>query len=202
MPKTYHTTNLIKLLLLLLATQLLVSGCGFQLRGSGYDTAAGETIYVFSNEPYGDLERIIKAKLRAASISVKETEHVNEGAGSETVDFSNRLTGENSIRILEQKSTKEVISVDDNGRPAEYESVIFLKVNFTYSNGLQQQKNFSTRRDYRYDSKYNLAHDRELETVISEMRNELSDLLISQYLRKLSTTKIISQPDISRSDSQ
>ncbi len=173
-----HCIERLKYAIPIVTMLLLLAGCGFQLRGSGLEMAARQIVFLEAENPYGPLERKIKLKLRAASIKVEG----HHGSPDESVD-------KNIIKILRQQSQKNIISVDVNGRPAEYETIISLEVNFSYNNGLKQTKTFSVRRDFRYDSENNLAYDRETETITSEMYEELANRLLAVYLKQLTAIK-------------
>jgi len=178
MSKNIHIINLFKFVVLATALQLTLSGCGFQLRGSGLETTAGQTIFLIGTNPYGVLERKIKSKLRAASTNI-EYQYNENNKSSGSVD-------NNSIEILRQQTRRETISVDANGRPAEYETIITIIAKFSYKEDQQEIKTFTVGRDYRYNSENNLAYDRETETIISEMYEDLSNRLVSLYLKQLS----------------
>ena len=164
----------------------LVSGCGFKPRGSGYGAIAGQTILLLSEDPYGMLERRIKEKLSNFDIDT-------DGEAKLLTHSSSILTEKNAIRIKSIKSRKEIISVDINGRPAEYESIITVNTSFQYANNQQQESQFSVQRDYRYDSTNNLAHDRELEILTSEMYNNLAQRIVDKYLRELSEQSLVNE---------
>jgi len=187
MSKNVHTKNLFKFVILAVTIHLTISGCGFQLRGSGLEMAAGQTIILQGRNPYGALERKIKAKLRATSVNV-EYQYNN------IKDSSSELTDKNIIKILQQQTQKEIISVDVNGRPAEYETIITINAQFSYKKGKQETKMLTARRDYRYDSDDSLAYDRAIETIVAEMYEDLATRLISLYLKQLSMRLSEHQP--------
>lgn len=166
---------------------LLLSGCGFKLRGSGFESLESQTVFLLSENPYGALERNIRKKLSLYSMNVTNSSLVVEGSTS----ISDKESEQSGIRIIDIKTNKVPISVDVNGRPVEYETVMSVNVNFYfkdrhYQDKQEQQNHFSVRRDYQYSSNNNnLAHDKELELLTSEMANELSQRIVEQFLRQL-----------------
>ncbi|MCP3675935.1 MAG: hypothetical protein GY829_15910 [Gammaproteobacteria bacterium] len=185
--KSFTTAGVIFFTSLLL---LLLSSCGFKLRGSGFESLEGQSVFLLSENPYGDLERNIRKKLSLYSVSTAAPSVVNEGE-------------RNGIRIINIKTKKTVISVDINGRPAEYETIITVDANFYFQgrhsqnkhlqDKQEQQNHFSVQRDYRYKSTNNLAHDKELEILTSEMTNELSQRMVEQFLRQLIDNRSVAQ---------
>jgi len=159
----------------LMALQLILSSCGFQPRGSGYESIVGQEVTIVSADPHGPLERKVKAALKATGVEFSSSSSEVEGGNSANI-----------IQILQQQLTRKVISVDENGRPAEYENIITLDVIYIFHDGTKLNRQLSTRRDYLYDNSNTLAYDREEVTVLSEMREELSHRLVSNYLRELS----------------
>jgi len=162
------------LIIQIMATQLFLAGCGFKPRGSGYDSIDGQQVILVSEDPYGSLERNIKAALSSSGVDYDGT--------SNELDASNK----NVIRILQQQLTRQVVSVDNNGRPAEYENTLLLEAEFIFDDGSEQKVQLSVRRNFIFDSSNSIAYDREEATILSEMRNELSHRLVSLYLRHLS----------------
>lgn len=179
---THRLISLSKLLVMLFTSLVLIYGCGFKARGVGYENIAGQQVQLLSENPYGPLERNIKNKLNHYSIITN----------TRFVDGTNFELENDGIKIINIKLNKEPISVDANGRPAEYEMIIsvdafFYFRKFTLSDKKGTRQQFSERRDYRYTSNNNLAHDRELQTLTAEMYDDLSRRIIEQFLRQLSS---------------
>lgn len=158
-------------IVLWVASLLLVSGCGFALRGSGYEGLAGQTVFLLSKNPYGYLERSLKKNLASYALIVN----------NHTLKASDDGKG---IEVISVSSKESTLSVDLNGRPVEYETTINVDLNFTINN-LHQQKHFSVRRDFRYDNKNSLAVSRELETLNIAMHQELAQRIVGEFMRQL-----------------
>ena len=193
-----HINNVKKLLstlLMLLMVSTLTTGCGFKLRGSGYETVSGKTVFLQSKNPYGPLllifvrrcrvARSIKEKFSAYDLTVKTTYQVAPESGKE-VDSIPVTTEQDGITVISIASKQSPISVDANGQPAEYQTMINAKVSFLIKSK-QYLKHFSVRRDYRYDKNNALAHTRELEILTTEMFDDLGQRITTQFLRQLSS---------------
>ena len=188
-----------KLVVITLMSSLLLLGCGFKPRGSGYESLEGQQIILFSENPFGELERSVKTTLGANSVEVETsatlfskpvTEVINPGSYQEN-DIQ-----KNAIQITDIKFQKNILSVDINGRPAEYETLITVDVSYIFKSSTQQSiqnqqpiqtQQFSAQRDYRYDQNNTLADDRELEKLISEMYDDLGKRIVAQFSRLLIT---------------
>ncbi len=173
---------------------LLLSGCGFKPRGSGFESLEAQTVFLLSENPYGALERNIRKKLNLYSMNVTDSSLVVEGS----TGISDKESKKSGIRIISIKTNKVPISVDVNGRPAEYETVMSVDANFYFKDRhfqdkQEQQNHFSVRRDYQYNSNNNLAHDKELEVLTSEMTSELSQRIVEQFLQQLTEYRSVTQ---------
>ena len=173
----------------------LLSSCGFKPRGSGYEFLSEQKIVLFSSNPYGELERIIKTTLAVYSVKVESSSTLNDlstdsakSTDSTAQDSSPAFTS-NAIQINDINFDKKILSVDVNGRPAEYETTIVANVSLLFKdaqldNQVQHQL-FSVQRDYRYDNNNSLADDRELEKLVSEMYEQLAHRIVAQFSRQL-----------------
>ena len=173
--KTYTIKKTLTSTALFLLSLVLVSGCGFKPRGSGYEAVSGQKIFLSSEDPYNLFERKLREKLKAYSMEVvdssaeEHTKYINSG-----------------IRVLSVNSSKRTLSVDSDGRPTEFETKITVDLNFYFQNKQKLESiQFYSERDYRYDKNSSLAHDKELETLESEMYEELGHRIATQFLRKL-----------------
>ena len=182
-----------KLVVIALMSSLLLFGCGFKPRGSGYESLEGQQIILFSENPFGALERSIKTTLGAYSVNVETSTAlhflpVTEISSQGT--YQEKGIQKNAIQITDIKFQKNILSVDINGRPAEYETLITVDVSYIFKSSVQesiQHQQFSAQRDYRYDKNNTLADDRELEKLISEMNDDLGKRIVAQFSRLLIT---------------
>jgi len=171
---------------------LLLLGCGFKPRGGGYETLTGQAIILYSDNPFGQLERSIKTTLGAYSVKLETSSKLFSAApSSEQLSKENlsKAIVNNGIQITHINFKKNILSVDVNGRPAEYETLITVDVSFIFKSSVQQQQiqvqQFSVERDYRYDNNNTLAADRELENLILEMYDQLANRIVAQFSRQM-----------------
>jgi outer membrane lipopolysaccharide assembly protein LptE/RlpB len=176
-------------------SSLLLIGCGFKPRGSGYESLEGQQIILFSENPFGELERSIKTTLGAYSVNIETSTDLYSLAEAEVINQEKDIQ-KNAIQITDIKFQKNILSVDINGRPAEYETLITVDVSYIFKSSSQQSKKnkqqiqtqqISAQRDYRYDKNNTLADDRELEKLISEMYDDLGKRIVAQFSRLLIT---------------
>ena len=164
-----------KIVVITLMSSLLLMGCGFKPRGSGYESLKGQQIILFTENPYGELERSVKTTLGVYSVKVDTSTALYSQSATEVGDQVIRQSSDqekdiqkNAIQITDIKFQKNILSVDINGRPAEYETLITVDVSYILKNTTEQSiqnklqtQQFSAQRDYRYDKNNTLADDRE-----------------------------------------
>ena len=153
---------------LLCAALLLLSACGFQLRGSA--TLPFETIFL--EIPEGNVMGAdLKRNLRAGT-NVKV---VDSKAEAQAI-----LTNVTELR------TKIILSINSAGRVREFR----LRYNFNYSlidrNGkeLAPPSSLSLERDYAYSDDQVLAKEAEETLLYRDMQNDL----VQQIIRRLAAT--------------
>jgi outer membrane lipopolysaccharide assembly protein LptE/RlpB len=189
-----------KLVVITLMSSLLLLGCGFKPRGSGYESLKGQQIILFSENPFGELERSVKTTLGFYSVKVETSPTLFSQPLTEVInkdtDIQENDIQKDAIQITGIKFQKNILSVDINGRPAEYETLITVDVSYIFMSSAQQSiqtqqpiqtQQFSAQRDYRYDQNNTLADDRELEKLISEMYDDLGKRIVAQFSRLLIT---------------
>jgi len=149
---------------------LMVTSCGFHLRGAFQLPAEMATVYLQAKNANSEL-----------LLDIKRTLKTN---GSVVVDDATKATA--SLKIESEKQTQRVISVDNHGRASEYE----LKFEVVYSlstlsasekNTIQiKARKLELIRDYLYDSTAVLGSSREKATLIRDMQRDASRLMMLQ----------------------
>jgi len=173
---------------------MLLTSCGFKPRGSGFERLSGEHVELVSENPYGSLERRIMEKFRNFSIDASTT-YLDKSADHDIDKVVN------SIQILTVEYSKEILSVDATGRPAEYDSIINVDVVFHLTDREKQFKHFIVQRDYRFENTNSLAHDGELVILTKEMLDDLGERIVSQFLSQVSKQQF-SEPSTLESSAQ
>ena len=143
---------------------LLLSGCGFALRGSADLPAALQTMIVAGEEENGELLQEVRRALRNSGVTIVE-------ADSPYV-----------LRIGRETSGERVVSVNSNARAGEYE--LEMNLLFQLSQGgtaVLGPDTVSLSRVDLTDPENAVAKEEEAELIRSELRRELAQ----QLLRRL-----------------
>jgi len=152
--------------LLSLAPLVAVSGCGFQLEGSGVLPASVATTYLDTEKPYTEFYDSLRDALRAR--------------GTELVD--SRQEAAAVLRILEDTSGQRILSVSARNTPREYE--IFYAITFTLEAqgaSLIETESLVVTRSYTYDETQVLGKSTEEQVL----RESLAQDLARQVLRRM-----------------
>ncbi len=155
-------------LCLLLA--LLLSGCGFTLRGSANLPAALQTMQVESPNPDSGIVREVRRMLRNNAVTLTDA----------PADGTYRLG------IGAEEMSERVLSVNANARAGEYE--ITLTVAAQLRRGAQTigPETFTVSRNYLADPNAAVATNEEAELIRTELRRELAQ----QILRRLQSLEL------------
>lgn len=145
---------------------LLLSGCGFRLRG--HFQAPFETLYLQMRENTrfsGLLKRMIES-------------------GSNIRCVKNPNEAEAVLELINQRRDREVLSISDSGRAREYELTLTIEFrvtstydDFTYVEPTQ----LVAHRDITYSESEFLSREKEEEVLYRDMENDL----IAQMIRYL-----------------
>jgi LPS-assembly lipoprotein len=156
---------------------MLIAGCGFSLRGSQALPTELNTVVINTTLQYSPLTRALDRRLPVYQLkSVKaDAEEVEELEASETV----------LINLQPENLERRLLSVFSSGQVAEYELIYSVDYQVIFPNAEPINNTMSVSREYQDDPRQILAKARELELVMTEMRNETADriirLLSSQY---------------------
>ncbi|WP_113907397.1 LPS-assembly lipoprotein LptE [Aliidiomarina celeris] len=91
------------------------------------------------------------------------------------------------IEIGEDQLDRRILSLLPSGQVAEYELIYTLPVAFVNEQGERTTQRIQLTRDYQDDPNFALAKTRELELIVSEMRDTAVQrllILMNQYLRE------------------
>lgn len=141
---------------------LVITGCGFQLRGDYLIAPIMQKIYVSSADQHGELTRLVKQHLMRNQVTVEKT-------------YSTKIP---ELRILKDKLDRRTLSLFPNGQVAEYELIYTVKYEFRFENKEPQSFKLAINRDYQDDPDLALAKSRELALMLSEMRLEAADKIL------------------------
>ncbi|GHE80056.1 LPS-assembly lipoprotein LptE [Thalassotalea profundi] len=141
---------------------ILMSGCGFSLRGDYFIAAQLQHINVTSVDKYGELTRIVKQHLLLNKVEI-------------TKSYDKTLP---ELNILKDTLNRRTLSVFPNGQVAEYELIYTVRYQLRFANEDFESFKIELNRDYQDDPDLALAKSRELALMLSEMRQEAANKII------------------------
>lgn len=144
----------LQLLALSVLALTLVTACGFQLRGD-YQIPQQLQEVSLQAPARSELASKLEAELRRYEITISER--------------SDDIT---HIELLQDSLDRRVLSLLISGQVAEYELIYNAPVRIHLSNGDVEEHHIQVFRDYQEDPNFALAKTRELELVVTEMREE------------------------------
>lgn len=152
---------------------LLLTGCGFHLRGQNVALAANHAVNVSSLRAHDMLAEQLIDTLNANAVKVVD-EPLLEPNGV-------------NIRILESNLERRLLSVYAGGQVAEYE--LIYSVNYLVSMGDQEPQlfNFDLLNDYQDDPDQPLAKSRELALIMDQLHIEAAQRIL-QTITSLTAT--------------
>jgi LPS-assembly lipoprotein len=157
---------------LTLAVTVMLSACGFQLRGSnGQNALPFKTVYVGfpENSPVGnELRRYIRA--------TGETAVVNDPKAAEAL-----------LELLAESREKKILTLNTQGRVREYS--LLYRLRFRMVDAKQKEllppTEIVLKRDITFNESQVMAKEKEEEMLYRDMQSDL----VQQILRRLSALK-------------
>ena len=152
-------------------TTLMISGCGWSLRGAGMIPDELNSMHVVSRDPNGKLSRDLERALQSSGVEVP----------------SSAADADYSLVILQERSLVRVATVNENARVSEQELIEEARFMIVNQEGVQVvlPAKVSVERIFEYDEDNVLATQDERELIRSEMRRDL----IMQMLNRLRQLK-------------
>lgn len=162
------TTSSFVFLAVVVAASLLVQSCGFHLRGLVEMPPELDSIYIEGGLPNSQMREILRQKLIGSKVNVLER---REKSGA-------------VLRILNDKITRRIASVNTVGQPNEYELKYSLSYQLEDGQGraLLASREISLLRTYRYDPNNILSVEEEAQRIKLEMARSA----VNQMLRQIS----------------
>jgi LPS-assembly lipoprotein len=146
--------------ILLLA--VLLTGCGFKLRGQYLLPPELQTLYVSSIDSQGELTRALKQNLALNQVKVLKV--ASAGAAQ--------------LHLLKDTLDRRTLSVFPNGQVAEYELIYTVRYQLLFAEQAPREYSFELYRDYQDDPDQALAKSRELSLLLGEMRQLATDRIL------------------------
>ncbi|HYC42872.1 MAG TPA: LPS assembly lipoprotein LptE [Noviherbaspirillum sp.] len=158
--------------ILALSTALMLSACGFQLRGSnGQATLPFQTIYIGTAEtsPLGiELRRYIRAS-------------------GDTAVVTDQKQAQATIEVLNEAREKATLTLNTQGRVREYS--LYYRVKFRVmgnkGNELLAPTELVLKRDISFNESQVIAKEKEEELLYRDMQSDV----VQQILRRLTALK-------------
>ena len=155
-------------LVLLLGIGVLLSSCGFHLRGLVEMPPELKSIYIEGGLPNSQMREILRQKLTSSQVNV----------------LQQRQTSGAVLRILQDKITRRIASVNTAGQPNEYELKYSLSYQLEDGRGreLLAPREISLLRTYRYDPDNILSVEEEAQRI----KRQMARAAVNQMLRQIS----------------
>lgn len=147
---------------------LLLSGCGFKLRGSYALPDQMQQMHVSSTMEFSELSRHVKDRLRINEVkmlSAPDAKHPH-------------------LMIVADKLQERDLSLVGDGLVVEYELLYTVYVAIDMPGDETIREEFLITRDYQDDPNRALAKAREKRLLITEMRQQAADMIV-RYLASL-----------------
>ena len=142
-----------------------LSACGFQLRGSYALPEQYQQLQLQSGDPYSAITRQISQRLKHSGVKLVED------------------STQPKLIIGQEKLERTNLSLYPDGQVAEYRFIYKLNVTLIEVDQPPQNLHLLVQRDYQDDPNQALAKRREMEVLLTEMRQQAAD----QLLLKLAT---------------
>ena len=162
-----HVAMQVTASLVLVVSLLVLSGCGFQLRGSIELPEELSEVALEGTRPNGELGVAVRNGFSRV--------------GGQVVDSKTRA--QSVLIITQDSSSRRVLSVDSIGQANEYELAYTLGFRLDDPNGVNRvvQQSINLRRQFRFDPDLTLAKADEEARLVREMRQDA----VRQMLQRL-----------------
>jgi len=152
-------------LLLMLAAVLLLSACGFHLRGPGGLPPEMARTQLVVDDPYSTLARRLRTLLEQGGVQVVD------GAGATAV-----------LEIPQNRVTTDVLTIADNARVREYRVSHTVQFRLTDASGreLLALQTLRQAREISFDENRILASSREQEYLKDDLAEDIARLIVNR----------------------
>ncbi len=154
-----------------LAACLLVSGCGFHLRGSGGDTSLSQKLYIEGPAAGEGFVNVFGSALTTVGGRIVRTPAESSGI----------------VYLYRASYQRQPITLSRTGRATGYDLIyrIVYEVRSPKGEVLQPRKEFEVKRDYYNDQTLPLAQLSEEGQIRTELENEAAQSLLRRVVNQL-----------------
>ncbi|WP_447649003.1 LPS-assembly lipoprotein LptE [Pseudomonas abietaniphila] len=153
---------MIKRNLLVMSLAVMLSACGFQLRGTGTNALSIKELDVSARDAYGQVVTQLRQTLSSSGV------HVYTGA-------------QYKLFLAREDETQRTASYVGSGRSAEYELTTVLKYEIHGSKDvLLLDDNVQSTKTFVHDGNNLIGSDQEAEQIRKEMRNDLVQKMVAR----------------------
>ena len=148
---------------------LLLTGCGFHLRGTGNAQLALSVIHVTSNDAYGEMQQALERALTEAGVKLVPADKAAY-----------------SVHLLTERRTRRSVATTSDVQVAEYGLKMEVSFELTDAAGKQviAPTTVTSQRIYRFDNSSLVGSDEEENLLNKEMRRDIA----SQIIRRIDAT--------------
>ena len=152
---------------------LLITACGWHLRGTQPLPVDLQTLYLQTSDPYSDLSKSLRRGLKAAGVTLVPA--------ADDAPYT--------LSILGQDTNRRTISTTERGKVAEYELTVQLRYSIKAgAKTVLGPDAIDTTRVYVFDENNVASTYEEEQLLISEIQRDLVQQLIRRY-QSLSASK-------------
>lgn len=150
---------------------LLLSACGFHMRGAVDLPAVMQSTYIESQFPFDDMTRIIKQELRASKVNVVPQQEAATAV----------------LKLISHRSSRRVLSVGSSGRATEYE--LFEEITFALQGAQGKDyvlpQTLHMTRDFVFDESQLLGKVEEAEDIHEQLQHALARRILTRIQVRL-----------------
>lgn len=151
--------------LLVLLSSMLLSSCGFHLRGD-LPLSHFPAMYIQS-ERHSELAALVSDRLSYNKVQV----------------LASYQSQAPVLQLISDSLERRTLSLFPNGQVAEYELIYKVRYQVTMPDGEPQPYQFELYRDYQDDPNQALAKAKELELMLDELRQQAANRILRQLAR-------------------
>ncbi|MCB1691282.1 MAG: hypothetical protein KDI19_00885 [Pseudomonadales bacterium] len=150
---------------------LILSGCGFHLRGMDTPSVALGSMAVTAENAYGELQREVESALRQARSDVVDAAEAGH-----------------TIHLMSERTTRHPISTTSDNSVAEYELSLEVTFELIDADGtvLLAEEQVSAQRIYSFDRTNLVGSGEEEKLLTGEMRREIASSVLRRVAAVIS----------------